>query len=98
MTYPVRRCNTPYMSTKNVTITSKNQITLPGEYVKLLNLARSRVLQAEVQEGKIVLTPQPALSMAMKKFWSKHNAQRALTDEEIKQETRAIAAERALKA
>jgi bifunctional DNA-binding transcriptional regulator/antitoxin component of YhaV-PrlF toxin-antitoxin module len=82
------------MSTKNVTVTSKNQVTLPSEYVKVLNLAQSRVLQAEVQEGKIILTPQPALSIAMKKFWSKHNANRALTNEEIKQATRTIAAER----
>lgn len=83
------------MSTRNVTITSKNQITLPSEYVKTLQLAQSRVMQAELLEGKIVLSPQPALSDVMKPFWGKHNAKRTLTDSEIKQAVRTISAKRA---
>lgn len=83
------------MSTRNVTITSKNQITLPSEYVKTLHLAQNRVMQAELLEGKIVLSPQPALSGVMKPFWGKHNAKRTLTDSEIKQAVRTISAKRA---
>jgi|GEM_PF-1302717 len=86
------------MSTKNVTVTSKNQITLPSEYVKILHLAQSRVLQAELREGKIVLSPQPALVNAMKQFWGKHSVKKALTDDEIKQAVRTSSAERASRA
>lgn len=85
------------MSTRNVTITSKNQITLPVEYVKSLRLTRSRVLKAELHEGKIVLTPQPALGAVMKKFWGKHSATRAFTDAELKQAVRTATAKRAAK-
>jgi bifunctional DNA-binding transcriptional regulator/antitoxin component of YhaV-PrlF toxin-antitoxin module len=86
------------MSTRNVTITSKNQITLPSEYVKALHLSQSRVLEAEVRGGRIVLSPQPALSDAMKQFWGKHSAKNPLTDDEIKQAVRTSSAERAAKA
>lgn len=86
------------MTTRNVTITSKNQITLPSEYVKNLHLAKSRVLRAELQEGKIVLTPQPSLSSVMKQFWGKHSVKKALTEKEIKQAVRTTSAIRAAKA
>jgi len=83
------------MITKNVTITSKNQITLPSEYVKLLQLTQSRVLRADLHDGKIVLTPQPPLGDVMKQFWKKHSAKRTLTESDITQAARNIAAERA---
>ncbi len=73
------------MTIKNITITSKNQITLPAEYVRNMRLARNRVLQAELKGRVIVLTPQPALGDIMRQFWGKHHAKRSLTDEEIKQ-------------
>lgn len=73
------------MKTKNVTITSKNQITLPAEYVRKLQLARSRVLRVDLQGRTIVLTPQPRLGNAMQRFWGRHQAERPLTDEELKQ-------------
>jgi bifunctional DNA-binding transcriptional regulator/antitoxin component of YhaV-PrlF toxin-antitoxin module len=85
------------MSIRNVTITSKNQITLPTEYIKALHLSRSRVLEAEVQGGRIILSPQPVLSETMKQFWGKHNASQALTDDEIKQAVRTSSVERAAK-
>ena len=83
------------MSMRNVTVTSKNQITLPSEYVKRLNLATSRVLYAELREGSIVLTPPPQLGDAMKIFWGKHKAGRALSDTEIKQAVRNVSSRRA---
>jgi antitoxin component of MazEF toxin-antitoxin module len=85
------------MITRNVTITSKNQITLPSEYVKMLHLTRSRVLQARLQGGKIVLSPQPALGDVMKQFWGKHSAEQALTEAELKQAVRTSSATRASK-
>ena len=85
------------MSIRNVTMTSKNQITLPSEYVKNLRLTKSRVLRAELHDGRIVLTPQPALSEIMRPFWSKHKAKRPLTDTEIKQAVRTISGKRVAK-
>lgn len=85
------------MKTKDISITSKNQITLPTEYVRIMQLARNRVLRAEIRKGSIVLTPQPTLSHKMQQFWGKHSAKRPLTDEELKQATRSVAAARAAK-
>jgi bifunctional DNA-binding transcriptional regulator/antitoxin component of YhaV-PrlF toxin-antitoxin module len=86
------------MTTKNVTITSKNQITLPSEYVNLLQLTQNRVLRADLHDGKIILSPQPDLGEAMQKFWSKHNVQQPLTEVELKQAVRSSAAKRVSKA
>lgn len=85
------------MISRNVTITSKNQITLPTEYVKALHLSRSRVLGVEIHDGRIILSPQPVLSETMKQFWGKHSAGRPLTDDEIKQAVRISSAEKAAK-
>lgn len=85
------------MTTRNVTITSKNQVTLPADYVKALRLSKNRVLQAEIQENKIVLSPQPTLDETMKQFWGKHKAKRPLSDDEIKQAIRTVSAKRAAK-
>ena len=85
------------MNIRNVTITSKNQITLPSDYVKNLHLTQNRVLRAELQKGKIVLTPQPALSDIMRHFWGKHSAKQPLNDAAIKQAVRATSAKRAAK-
>ena len=85
------------MAIKNVTITSKNQITIPSAYVKLLQLTQSRVLRADLDDGKIVLTPQPALGDVMQQFWGKHSAKQALTEAEITQAVRTISAERSSK-
>ena len=85
------------MTTKNVTITSKNQITLPSEYVKALQLAQNRVLRADLRDGKIILSPQPDLGEAMQQFWGKHSAQRPLTEAELKQAVRSSVSKRASK-
>ncbi len=86
------------MNTKNVTVTSKNQITLPSDYVKTLQLTQSRVLRANLQKGKIVLTPQPSLGNAMKPYWGRHSVRRPLTEDEIKKAVRITSAEKAAKA
>jgi bifunctional DNA-binding transcriptional regulator/antitoxin component of YhaV-PrlF toxin-antitoxin module len=83
------------MKIRNVTITSKNQITLPSEYVKSLGLNKSRVLRSELKEGKIVLTPQAPLNDVMKQFWSKHSVHKTVSDKELKQAAHEIASKRA---
>lgn len=85
------------MVIKNVTITSKNQITLPSEYVRLLALTQNRVLSAYLEDGKIVLAPQPDLADTMQRFWGKHHAKQALTESQIAESTRSIAAVKASK-
>ena len=85
------------MISKNVTITSKNQITLPADYVKQLNLAKNRVLRAEVHGESIILSLQPTLRDSMQKYWDKHNAAHPLTDEEIKKAIRARSVEQITK-
>lgn len=91
----VRSLYTPDMSTRNVTITSKNQITLPVDYARALNLSKSRVLRAEVRENKIVLSPQPALDETMRQFWGKHKAKYVLSDDDIQQAVRDVSAKQA---
>ena len=85
------------MNTKNVTITSKNQITLPNEYVKVLKLAQNRVLRADLHDGKIILSPQADLGEAMQQFWGKHSAMRPLTEAQLKQAVRSSTTKRASK-
>lgn len=82
------------MSTKNVTVTSKNQITLPIDFVRSLRLSRTRMLRAELHAGTITLTPQPGLKDTMRRFWGKHHAVRPLTDTEITQAVREHSAAR----
>jgi bifunctional DNA-binding transcriptional regulator/antitoxin component of YhaV-PrlF toxin-antitoxin module len=82
------------MDTKNVTITSKNQVTLPADYVRKMHLARNRVLKAELRGRVLVLTPQPALGVTMQQFWGKHQADRPLSDDELKQAVRTSSVER----
>jgi hypothetical protein len=85
------------MEAKNITITSKNQVTLPADYVRKMQLARNRVLKAELRGRVIVLTPQPALGVTMQQFWGKHQANHPLSDDELKQAVRASSAERLAK-
>lgn len=85
------------MITRNITLTSKNQITIPVGYAKALRLGKSRVLRAELRGETIVLTSHPILSEDMQRFWGKHHATRSHTDVEIKQAVRTIAAKKAAK-
>jgi bifunctional DNA-binding transcriptional regulator/antitoxin component of YhaV-PrlF toxin-antitoxin module len=82
------------MNAKNVTITSKNQVTLPADYVRKMQLARNRVLKAELRGREIVLTPQPSLGATMQRFWGKHQVTRPLSDDELKQAVRTSSIER----
>jgi hypothetical protein len=83
------------MQTKNITITSKNQVTLPIDYVRSMCLTKNRVLQVELRGKSIVLTPQPTLGDTIRQFWGKHHAKHPLTDEELKQAIRTSSVGRA---
>lgn len=85
------------MQTKNITITSKNQITLPIEYIRNMHLVQNRVLKVELRGKALILTPQPALGDTMRQFWGKHHAKRPLTDDELKQAVRTSSVTRSTK-
>lgn len=86
-----------HMKDKIVTITSKNQITLPAEYVRKLKLAKNRTLTARLKGDGLELKPQPTLEERMKKHWEwfkkTHPNHKPLTDEELKQEIKQSVAE-----
>ena len=81
------------MTTRNITVTSKNQVTLPAEYVRRVGLNRNRVMRAELRGDTILLTPQATLGDSMRQFWGKHQAEQPLTDEELKKAIRSSAAD-----
>ncbi len=75
-----------------VTITSKNQITLPAQYVRKLKLTRNRTLKVTEKRGVLELKPQPSFEEVMQKHWDKfrktHPNHKPLTDEELNQAIR----------
>lgn len=78
------------MTGKQVTMTSKNQITLPAAYVRSIGLGKSRRLTIRLRGDELVLKPQPTLQEHMKPVWdemAKH-VKRPLSDEELKQAIR----------
>jgi bifunctional DNA-binding transcriptional regulator/antitoxin component of YhaV-PrlF toxin-antitoxin module len=82
------------MNTKEITVTSKNQVTIPAEYVRKLGLAKNRVLKASIKGDTIFLTAEPALSTQMQKYWDKHRAAKPLDDAALKRAIRTSAAKR----
>lgn len=52
-----------------VTITSKNQITLPAAIVRKMKLEKTRRLRITEKKGKLELTPEPSLQERLEKFW-----------------------------
>jgi bifunctional DNA-binding transcriptional regulator/antitoxin component of YhaV-PrlF toxin-antitoxin module len=76
---------------KEITITSKNQITLPIDYVRAMNLATNSTLKAEMKDGTIVLRPQPPLVAQMQKYWLKHHSTQTHSDQELTDAARGIA-------
>lgn len=76
------------MTSKTVTITSKNQITLPAELVRRLGLTRHRVLRITEKKGVIELKPAQTLEQRMQKHWDAfskaHPNHKPMNDEELK--------------
>lgn len=52
-----------------VTITSKNQITLPAAHVRQMKLHKSRRLSVRQRGSELVLIPEPTLKERMQKLW-----------------------------
>ncbi len=77
------------MTEKIITITSKNQITLPAEYVRQLKLTKNRQLKITAKNGKLVLRPEPSLRQRLERHWQTlPSFQGTKTDEELKRTSR----------
>jgi bifunctional DNA-binding transcriptional regulator/antitoxin component of YhaV-PrlF toxin-antitoxin module len=57
------------MTTKNVTITSKNQITIPAEIVRELQLDKHRSLTIRRHGDELILKAQPDLEDQLSVIW-----------------------------
>lgn len=62
------------MKRRNVTVTSKNQITLPADLVRKYKLDENRVLEVREHNGALELRPQPSVEDLMKKHWDHFKA------------------------
>jgi antitoxin component of MazEF toxin-antitoxin module len=81
-------------ASKHVTITSKNQVTIPADFVKSLKLHQDRTMQATIKDGSVVLTPTRDLSDDMERFWIKRNPKAKLNNDQLKQASRQSAVRR----
>ena len=79
----------------NITISSKNQLTIPKSFIELLALGEGRTLAITIQNGSLVLTPQPSLNETMRQFWGKNQSTQSFSDDELRQATRDVAARKA---
>jgi bifunctional DNA-binding transcriptional regulator/antitoxin component of YhaV-PrlF toxin-antitoxin module len=86
------------MNAREVTITSKNQITLPAEYVRKLHLAKSRRMSIRQRGDELILKPEPTLEDRMLPVWEEvaKYVKRPVSDKELKRAARSIAAKRGL--
>lgn len=76
------------MKEVNITITSKNQITLPAEYVRHMKLSKSRQLTVRRRGNDLIMTPVPTLEESMQKYWGRHSAKQPVSDRDLKQAVR----------
>lgn len=78
------------MKSKNVTITSKNQITLPIAMVRKLNVGPNRQLTIHRRGDELILKPAPTLDEIMTPIWKQTAAytKRPFSDDELKQAAR----------
>ena len=84
------------MAYKEITVTSKNQITIPSAFAEELKISKGMVLTANIQGNKIILTQPMSLSSCMKQFWGKRAKNVHLNDDELKSAIRKSATKRAL--
>ena len=83
------------MAYKEITVTSKNQITIPSAFAEELKISKGMVLTANIQGNKIILTQPSKLSTSMKKFWGKRTKNVHLNDDELKNAIKKSAIKRA---
>ena len=79
---------------KHVTITSKNQVTIPADFVKSLKLHQDRTMHATIKDGSVILTPTRDLSDDMERFWIKRNPKAKLNNNQLQQAPRQAAVKR----
>ena len=60
---------TPYMKRRSLTVTSKNQITLPADLVRKYKLDENRVLEVRERNGVLELRPTLSLEERMQETW-----------------------------
>lgn len=77
------------MTTKIITITSKNQITIPADIVRNMQLKRHRRLSIRKQGDELILTAEPELDDKLQKIWDQLPAfQGTSNDDELKRTTK----------
>ncbi|HLA49439.1 MAG TPA: AbrB/MazE/SpoVT family DNA-binding domain-containing protein [Candidatus Saccharimonadales bacterium] len=71
---------------KTITLTSKNQITIPAELVRQLKLDKNRRLEVEKRGKTIMLTPEISVEERLEAHWAKMSKyiKRSLSDEDIR--------------
>ena len=78
------------MKTKEITITSKNQITIPIDYVRRSKLRKGSRLTVILRNGALVIKPAPTVEQIMAPVWQemKKYVKKPLNDKELKQAIR----------
>ncbi|HEY1645343.1 MAG TPA: AbrB/MazE/SpoVT family DNA-binding domain-containing protein [Candidatus Saccharimonadales bacterium] len=76
------------MTTRNVTITSKNQITLPADLVRDMRLKTHRRLSIRKRGDELILIPEPELKDQLQKIWDQlPTFQGTTSDKQLKDTT-----------
>lgn len=74
---------------KTITLTSKNQITIPADIVKAMKLQKSKRLTVVIKDESIVLQPVPEPRKRIVSMWERNapivQSKKPLTDTQLKQ-------------
>jgi bifunctional DNA-binding transcriptional regulator/antitoxin component of YhaV-PrlF toxin-antitoxin module len=77
------------MTTVNITLTSKNQITIPSNIVRDMRLAKHRQLSIRRRGNELILRPEPALADFLPTVWKQLPPFKGTkNDAELKQTTK----------
>jgi len=76
------------MTTRNVTITSKNQITIPADFVREMHLKTHRRLSIRKRGDELILMAEPELKDKLQNIWDQlPSFQGTISDDELKRTT-----------
>ena len=59
------------MSTGYIEVRTRNQVTLPKELAKKLQIREGDLLEYSIEDGKIIITPKMLIPKEQSWFWSK---------------------------
>jgi len=77
------------MTTRNVTITSKNQITIPADFVREMQLKNRRRLSIRRRGDELILVAEPELKDKLQNIWDQlPSFQGTSNDDELKNTTK----------